>query len=175
MRIERIAETALKPQDDAAIAALLAVCFETDFGGRSFYQQRHHVRLLSRNGADMIGHLALCYREVRLGQDLVPIAGLAEVATHPDWQGQGIAGRLLDVAIDEVATWQARFFVLFGDRPLYAARGFRPMGNQITFLTLDGARTGQIKTGRDGGLMVREMGRGAWDPQQALDLLGHKF
>ncbi len=175
MKIERIPETALSPTVEAEIADLLGRCFDTDFGGRSYYQQRHHLRLTARVDGALVGHVALCLRDVRLGDSLVSIAGLAEVATDPAARGQGIAGALLDAAIAEVRNWPVRFFALFGDRPLYAARGFRPQPNTITYLVLDGARTGPLRTGADGGLMVLPIGPHDWDGTQPLDLLGHKF
>ncbi len=58
MLIERIPEWSLTADDDAAIAALLARSFDTDFGGRSFYSQHHHLRLVLRDGPQIIGHIA---------------------------------------------------------------------------------------------------------------------
>jgi len=175
MQIDRIDEVRLSAEDDAGIARLLARSFATDFGGRSYYQQRHAVRIVARSDGAIVGHMALCFRDVRLGEALVPVIGLAEVATDPDQRGKGVATKLLRAAIDEAYATPARFFLLFGDRPIYAAHGFVPMPNVITYLTLDGAHTGAIKTGADGGLMVRDLGRGAWDGGAPLDLLGHKF
>ncbi len=175
MQIDRIEETRLSAPDETAIAVLLTRCFDTDFGGRSYYQQRHHVRLVAREGDAIVGHMALCYRDIRLGAALVPIAGLAEVATDPQRRGQGIAGRLLEAVIDEARAMGAVFVLLFGDRPLYAAHGFVAQPNVVTYLTLDGAWTGAVKTGADGGLMVLPLGNRPWDGAQPLDLLGHKF
>jgi len=100
MLIEKIPEWDLSSQDDAEIAALLARCFPTDFGGRSYFIQHHHLRLVVRQ-PQIIGHMALVLRSVQLGDRLVSIAGLAEVATDPAHRGQGIAAQLLQAAIAE--------------------------------------------------------------------------
>ena len=42
MLIQTIPEWHLGPPDNAEIAALLARCFDSDFGGRSYFSQRHH-------------------------------------------------------------------------------------------------------------------------------------
>ena len=175
MTPEIIPEIALTCADEAAIAGLLAQCFDTDFGGRSYFQQRHHLRLVLRDQDRVVAHMALCFRDVRLGPNLTPIAGLAEVATHPEYRGRGLAGQLMTIAVDQARRMRAEFLLLFGDRPLYAGRGFTAQPNVITYLALDGARTGVIKTGRDGGLMVLPLGAGIWDGAAPLDLLGHKF
>lgn len=175
MLIERIEETRLTAQDEAQIAGLMARAFDTDFGGRSYYQQRHHVRLVTRENGKITGHMALDFRDIRIGETLMPVAGLAEVATHPDLRGKGIAGHLLSAAIHEARAMRAQFFVLFGDRPIYAGRGFLAQPNSVTFTALIGARTGAVQTVAASNLMVMQLGDSAWDSSLPVDLLGHKF
>ena len=57
--VHQIPEMQLSAADDAAIAGLLARCFTTDFGGRSFFSHHHHLRLVIRNGGAIISHVAL--------------------------------------------------------------------------------------------------------------------
>ena len=79
----------------AEIAARLARCFETDFGGRSFFTQPYHLRRVKRRYGKLVGHMALLLRSVLLGDRRMSIAALAEVATDPDHRSQGIAAGLL--------------------------------------------------------------------------------
>lgn len=175
MEIDRIPEWDLSPADDAAIAALLGRSFDTDFGGRSFFQQRHHLRLVHRRGGRIVGHMALCLRAVRLGGALHDVVGLAEVATDPDHRGQGIASALLKDSIAAARDTGAEFFLLFGDAPLYAAHGFVAKPNRLHHVGLIGARTGAVaETGPD-GLMVLALRDAAWDDRAILDLVGHRF
>ena len=68
----------------------------------------------------------------------------------------------------------AEAFLLFGDRPLYAAAGFRRVGNPILWCDMQGAVTGEIRREPAQSLMVLEL-KGAWDAGVQLDLLGNLF
>ncbi|WP_291837194.1 GNAT family N-acetyltransferase [Limimaricola sp.] len=173
--IERIAETDLTPNDETAIAALLARAFSADFGGRSFFQQRHHLRFVVREAGTVLGHAALTLRAVRLGDTLVDIAGLAEVATLPEARGRGIATALVGAAIAAARGGPARFVLLFGDRPLYAGLGFVAQPNPVRFVEMTGARTDSVVTSRDKGLMVLPLADETWNGATELDLMGQAF
>ena len=95
--IEVIPEYALTREDEAQVAQLLRASFPTDFGGRSFYQQRPHLRIVWR-APEILGHIALFYRAIRLDGQLTDVTGLGDIATAPQARGQGIATALLDRA-----------------------------------------------------------------------------
>lgn len=180
MRVEAVPEWRLRPADEAAVADLLERGFGPHgaaFGGRSFYHQRHHLRLLGRDDAGrIVGHVAVTWRAVRLKDALVDVAGLAEVATHPDRRGEGIARTLVGRAVDEARDGPARFVLLFGDAGFYGDLGFEPWpANPITHVLMDGARTRGIRTGADASLMVLALRGEGWDGTAPLDLLGPKF
>jgi predicted N-acetyltransferase YhbS len=175
MQIERIEETHLTAADEALINALLTCAFNEGFGDRSFHQQRHTFRLLVRRNDQIIGHMALCYRAVRLEETLYNIIGLAEVATDPDCRGQGIASALLEAAISQAKATQAAFFLLFGDQPLYAGNGFQPVANPITHVDYFNARTGSLHHAVQDKLMVLPLTDAVWDDTASVDLLGHNF
>ncbi len=174
MQIETVPEARLSPAQEVEIAALLARCFGTDFGGRSFYQQRHHMRLLARD-PHVVGHLALTLRAIRIGDQLMDIAGLAEVATDPDHRGKGIAATLLQAAIAEAKASPARFMLLFGTARIYPAAGFVSARNPMTWIDLTGARMGAVQVAVAKALMVLPLGDKAWDPAAPLDFLGNLF
>jgi len=175
VQIERLPEWDMTPEIEAEIADLVATCFTTDFGNRSYYQQRHHVRFTAREDGRLLGHMALGYRDIRVGGALTPVWGLAEVATHPSARGKGIATALLHAAIAFTRTTPAAFFVLFGNRPMYAGNGFVRQSNTLTYFSLIGAKTGEKKDSADGGLMVLPLTDQPWDEIAHVDLLGHKF
>ena len=181
MTIERIEEMRLTAADEAGIAALLTAAFggDTDdwsgFDGRSYYKQRHHLRLVIRVGDGIVAHVALCFRDIRIGGRLTPIVGLAEVATHPDHRGAGHAGALLRAAIAEARQTLAEFVVLFGDRPLYAGTGFARHDNTIRFVALDRVETHRVIERVDDGLMVLPLHDAVWDGGAQVDLVGHNF
>ncbi len=173
--IEIIADWELGAQDEAQIARLLAACFDTDFGGRSYFQQRPHFRMVWREEGQITGHMAVMMRAIRLGGALVEVAGLADVATQPDHRGKGIAAGLLRATIAQVRTSQAQYFLLFGTAGLYAANGFEPAPNLMTYVGLRGAVTGAVKTETAQELRVLPLRGQAWPVDAPVDLLGHLF
>lgn len=176
MTPETIPEHLLTNADDVAIAGLLARCFKTDFGGRSFFQTRHSWRHLIRNDGQIVAHLAVQLRAVRLGEDLLTIAGIADVATDPDHRGLGHAATLLQAAIATARQSQASHVLLFGTAKLYPAAGFRPIRNPLTYIDLTGARSGQIHRNQpEDHLQVLDLSDTAWDETKPLDLLGGLF
>lgn len=175
MLAEVIPEWALTAPDEGQIAGLLARCFATDFGGRSFFQQRHHLRIVTRHKGQIIGHMGLMLRAVRLGGVLTDVVGLADVATDPDHRGKGIAAALLQAAIAEAKRSPATHFLLFGTAGLYAGVGFRKAANTITYLDMTGARTRNVHREPARELMVLPLRDQPWDETAALDLLGTLF
>lgn len=175
MQIERIEEMRLTDADEAGIAALLAAAFDTDFGNKSFYQQRQTVRFVAREGGRIVGHMGLCYRAVRLGDALIDIVGLGDVATLPEARGKGVASALMKASIEEAKQTRAAFFVLFGVRPMYAGHGFQNVAGPVRYIDLSDARTGTVKEEHHEALMVLPLGVHAWTKGQVLDLVGHSF
>lgn len=175
MPVERIPEWSLTAADNAAIIDLLARSFDTDFGGRSFFTQPHHLRLVERREGRMVGHMAMLLRSVLLGQQQITIVGLAEVATDPAFRGLGIAAGLLQAAIAEARTTQAPFFLLFGEARLYAAAGFRAVANPVAHVVTKGTRVGRVAERADTSLMVLPLRDEPWPEAALLDLLGAKF
>ncbi len=175
MKIERIEEMRLGPADDAQIATLLAASFDTNFDGRSFYQQRNHVRFVTRQDDRIVGHMALSIRDIRMGDRAVTVVGLADVATDPACRGQGIASALLQATIAEAKQSPAEFYMLFGDAALYAANGFVPASNPIRFISLLGNRTRTVYEKPSDGLMIMPLGDLDWDGDALIDLVGHAF
>lgn len=175
MPLDRIEELRLSAAEEREIAALFALCFDTDFGGRTAFRQRHHVRYLWREGGMLAGHVALTFRHVRQGTRLIPVTGLAEVATHPDHRRRGIARRLVNVAIDDSRASTAAFVMLLGTAPIYAAMDFQPARNMIRYVDMTDAQTHAVMREMARELMVLPIAGRAWDSVTMVDLLGHLF
>lgn len=173
--VERIEERLLGAADDAEIAALVNAAFGPEFGGRSHFQQRHHLRLVLREEGRIVAHAALLFRAIAVGGEVIDIAGLAEVATDPAFRGRGLASRVVEAAIAEARRSLAEFFLLFGSAKLYAAQGLVAVNNPLTWVDLGGGASGPVKQGAGEGLMVLELGDRGWDATAPVDLLGHKF
>ena len=175
MQVDEIPEWNLTAEVDAEIALLLARCFPTDFGGRSFFYQRHHLRFVTRVEGVIVGHMALTLRAVQLGDRLVTIAGLAEVATDPAQRGKGIAAALLRAAIAEAKASPAEYLLLFGEAKLYAASGFRNVSNKMAHVAVKGIRTVRLISAGDDNLMVMPLRNQLWPDVAPLDLRGPVF
>ena len=176
MTPETIPEYRLAQADEASIAALLARCFTTDFGGRSYFQTRHTWRHVIRQDAMVIAHLAVQLRAVRLGGRLLTVAGIADVATDPNHRGNGLASSLLQAALAEARRSPASHVLLFGTAGLYPAAGFRPISNPLWFLDLTGARTNALCHHASGEhLQILDLTDQPWDDTERLDLLGGLF
>lgn len=173
MRVEAVPEWALGPRE-AEVAALLARAFPEDFVGRSFYKQRHHLRLLALDPG-VVGHVAITWRAVRLGDALLDVAGLAEVATDPGRRGEGIARTLVARAVAEARAGGADAALLFGEAALYGALGFRAAANPVRHVSMHDGRTLDVRTLRDHALMVLPLRDSPWDGAAPLDLLGPTF
>lgn len=175
MLIESVPEWHLSQADDACIADLLARSFPTDFGGRSFYTQHHHLRLVVRGGGQIIGHMALVLRSVQLGDRRVTVAGLAEVATDPAHRGKGIAAALLQAAIAAAKASPASYLLLFGQARVYAAAGFRTVANRLAHVVTNGRSAVRMVSDGDDSLMVLPLRDEPWPEADLVDLRGPVF
>ncbi len=54
--------------------------------------------VLGLQDGKIVSLLNLLYREVRVGDQVIPVAGVGGVCTHPDWQRHGFAGEVLERA-----------------------------------------------------------------------------
>lgn len=176
MQIERYEETRLPVEVEAQIAALLALAFPDPpgFDGRSFYCQRHHIRLVLKDPKP-VAHLAICLREIRLGDRMLRMAGFAEVATHPDRRGEGIAARLVQAGIDEARAMRADLVALFGTAGVYSGAGFNQIPNQIRFVDLQNVQTNNIRHGATENFKILPLTKLDWDDTAVLDLVGGGF
>jgi predicted N-acetyltransferase YhbS/predicted lactoylglutathione lyase len=173
--VETIAEQDLGADDDRQIADLLARCFATDFGGRSYFMTRHHWRHVLRDGGQIVAHMGVQLRSMRLGGRLITVAGLSDVASDPAHRGKGLAATLLQAAIQRAKDSPAEYFLLFGTAGLYAGAGFRKVTNPMTYLDLTGAKTAAVHHETAESLMVLPLRDTAWQDEADLDLLGGLF
>ena len=175
MDIQTVHELDISPALDREIAQLLQQAFDTDFGGRSFFQQRHHLRLIARIDGAMAGHVALTYRMIGQDGKMIPVIGLAEVATDVAFRGQGVARGLITASLDIARAGAAEFALLFGDPAHYHRYGFQSAANSLRSLDLENGISKGIKIAPDDSFMVAATGDTHWDPSAEVDLMGRKF
>ena len=89
--------------DHPAIGHFLAAVFP-GFSRREFKASLEdpfyepHDRLLIWRDGEIVGHAQVTHRVMQFGQVQLPVAGLARVATAPEWAGQGLGRMLLEAA-----------------------------------------------------------------------------
>lgn len=175
MEITRIEELRLSKDVEAEISALIEASFSVSFEGRSFFQNRHHCRFLVRQDKELVGHLAVAYRAIRLGTMQVDIVGLAEVVVAADYRNRGIGSALVSAAIKEGRTAGAEFAALFGNKNIYGRSGFVNVPNKLIINEMEGVKTGSVIQANDPHFMIKQLGDTPWDTDVIVDLAGFAF
>lgn len=107
LRLRFVAEAELSAEDHAAVSALLVAAFPEHadaFRTASWYGGRPDHRLwLEDSDSVLVAHLDFERRFIGVGDREVLVAGVGEVATHPEQQGKGL-GRWLMAELRRVLT-----------------------------------------------------------------------
>jgi predicted N-acetyltransferase YhbS len=113
------------------IDALLDAGFGPARRNRTAYRLRDNVAPLpalsfvARDGDTLVGSLQCWPLQLRgLSGTLLPLVLLGPVVTAADWQGQGIASRLMNAALAAADATAAAPILLIGDEPFYGRFGF---------------------------------------------------
>ncbi len=173
--IERIDELRLSKADSREISTLLDDSFDGEFEGRSFFVQRNHLRLVKRVSGRVIGHLALVYRAMRIGENPVTVMGIGDVAVAKEARRQGIGAALVEAAIAEAKQTEALFLLLFGEAKIYGRAGFNNATNPLVWVEQTGFHSTGIARRPRESLMVYQLGDTSWDNSAEVDLLGGVF
>lgn len=99
LRVRLVREHDLTPAEDDAIKRLLVAAFSQHaetFSTASYSGARPECRLwLETPDGAMVAHLDFERRVIGVGDTDILVAGIGEVATHPDWQGTGVGRRMV--------------------------------------------------------------------------------
>ena len=130
-------------EDSALLEAstVLDLSFQVPKGGHFFddfpvWNQSSDGDSIFRLGAfSSNGKLAACasarVAELRISSAVIRIGMIGMVATRPEFQGQGLASRLVEALVQWLQTQGATLVVLWGgDQNLYRRLGFAPCGEQ---------------------------------------------
>ncbi|WP_425052759.1 GNAT family N-acetyltransferase [Psychromarinibacter sp. S121] len=105
------------PQSDGAEAPIVAALRES--GALT-------ISLVAVDGPEIVGHIA--FSPVTAGTDAEGWYGLGPVSVHPDRQGQGIGGAMIEEGLALLRGRDAKGCVLVGDPAYYSRFGFRSDG-----------------------------------------------
>lgn len=96
-------------------------------GMRAYYpafDRRYSVT--AWDGGECVGHALFTPARLRLGGETVTALAVGPVAVRPDWQRQGIGGRLLESGNDLGRREGFAFSFLYGHPSYYPRYGYRP-------------------------------------------------
>ena len=163
------------PTRDAAIAGLLDACFDGVHRGRAFFKQVPHQRLLAWSGSDLVGHVGMDLRAVRVGEATVSVLGIVDLCVAPAARRRGIGAALLHGA-EERAKGQSFALAMADDWRIYSRAGYSlAHAADVTFLAIDELRCHDVvRRDLSEFFMVKRLAGDAW-PDGPIDLLGHLF
>ncbi|MEM1446333.1 MAG: GNAT family N-acetyltransferase [Planctomycetota bacterium] len=181
--IQHLASHAVTPADDAEIAGLQHRCFPDAHpdasDARSYFKQLPHARFIARNEhGQLLAHLGLDHRVIRVGDRVIPILGLIALCVDKPARRQGLATRLLHEAeqLARQAPAQIEFLLLITDIPaFYQPHGFHQVPPTDTrFLAIDERRIHSVIQHLEHELMAKPLSNQPW-PDGPIDLLGYLF
>ncbi|WP_438318160.1 GNAT family N-acetyltransferase [Candidatus Caldatribacterium sp. SIUC1] len=145
-------------RDFEKVVELLRLVFPQDERGYYFgflrFDPFFHPRdvWLATDGKEVVSCLFLLRRLFSGGERLLPGGGIANVATHPDFRGRGLASLLLQEAILQSKREGLSFLLLVTEIPAFYERfGFQDLGKFVarieprdSGLSLSGVRGEEI-------------------------------
>ena len=164
-----ITRDALGGDLETTVQALLKQAFPEGSSTEGDYYALHGVPdciLIARAARQVVGHLAVYRRQMKIGDEVLEIGMIVAVA--PDHRRRGHCRRLLQRAHDDLRARSIPFSILFAFEPrVYLSSGYRPMQNETHFLDVDGA----WKTFVYRGSMFAKLAEQPW-PNRMLELAG---
>ncbi|MDF1606312.1 N-acetyltransferase [Nocardioides sp. YIM 152315] len=112
-------EAAFGPEEGPTVARLVGAL---DAAGST------RASLVADLDGRIVGHVQLNRSWLDARRSLVDVLVLSPLSVHPDHQGEGIGGQLLDAAVAEAERLGAPAVFLEGDPGYYAARGWSAAG-----------------------------------------------
>jgi hypothetical protein len=127
-------------------------------------------RILTWDGDRLVNHVSVIERDIQVGEQIVPVAGIRSVMTLPSERGKGHASRGMERAAEFITADLPRaehgLLLCIDIRiPLYERLGWRRVTEQTVFEQPSGQVVGEVNT------MVRPFRGRPW-PDGRVDLRG---
>lgn len=176
MKIQRVEEFLLSPEQRKAITKLLQECFPEYPPNQTYYKQLPDFRFLANDGKKLIAHMAVEHRLINNGDRLVRILGVADLCVAAAYQHQKIASQLLNQLKTLGQKNGVDFILLIAkDHDLYLSNGFQLVPNSCRWVIINKNKTfGIVQRKLERSLMVKPLGQKKWETGQ-VDLMGHIF
>jgi GNAT superfamily N-acetyltransferase len=176
LEYEKLQEYQIGPELDLELRALLKLNFP-QYEDRRYYKQLPRFRYLARFNGELIGHLGIEHRMIKLGDTPHSIFGAIDLCTKEEYRNQGIASELLAQLGREAASYGIDFLVCFADdHRLYERDGFQRTDNVVRWLKIhDHESIGIGEENLGSILLVKQIGNTPWRGGLLVDLLGYLF
>jgi len=143
---------------------------------RSYHKQLPHFRILATVAGDIVGHLGIDHRMIRVGDSAISIFGIIDLCVDIDSRAQGIGSKLLTRAHDMAMRHNVDFLLLMAsDHRLYKKNGFLSVNDVCSWLRIDDHRNyGVAVETIHAEMMAKAVNKSEW-PNGPIDLLGYMF
>lgn len=172
MKFEHIHELDVSAEDHLAFSRHINTAFAENSaspGDRSFFFQPPHLRIVCRIDGEVAGHLAIFLRTLRVGEMNCDTAAIGDVSVAKAHRRKGIAGGLVDEALNIAETAGLDFVWLGGDERIYFEAGFFNIENVVIGVDWD---SGQMVLGKNHDMLVHDLNGWDWDHSVEVNLLG---
>lgn len=176
MITKRIEEFQISTATHQQIQILFASCFPEYPKDRTYFKQVPTFRYLVWESEQLIGHLGVDHRIIRVGNQLVSIMGIVDLCIDPAFQSKKIASNLIQKLNELAQQHQIDFLVLVtADHNYYRKHGFQLVQNICRWLIINNHQMLGIGHRRiEESLMVKAIGDKKWNDGM-IDFLGHIF
>jgi len=157
------------------LCPLLDEAFPGFFDGRTYVKQQPHFRIIMYAASEVVGHVALDYRVIRIGAEIVPICFVIDLCVRKHHRGQGLGSKILEEAEAQARQAATHFMVLMADlHDFYGHRGFlRIQGVLTKWLAIENrASHSLIEEDLSDQLMAKPLTKFCW-PGGPVDMLGY--
>ncbi|MEM7759932.1 MAG: GNAT family N-acetyltransferase [Cyanobacteria bacterium P01_A01_bin.40] len=175
MNIIRQIEFEIAPEVQQKIIELRNVCFSQSLS-RSYFKQLPHFRYLVFIAEQLVGHMAVDHRVIRVGDCVVTIFGVIDLCVQPSYRRQGIATQSLNLLTELAQEKSVDFlFLVSGHDSVYLNNGFQAVSQKCSWLGIEEHRNCGILTETiKESFMVKQTGDKLW-VNAPIDLLGYMF
>ena len=176
MKIHRLEEFFINQQQHQQIGELLQQCFSSYPKHRSFYKQVPNFRFLVFEKNNLIGHLAIIHRLIKVGQENFTIFGVSDLCVHPNYQQKNIASILLkDLEILGKDNNIDFILLIAQDQKFYLKNNYKSFNNNCRWLIINELESlGLTQRSLDSALMIKPLNQKKWNDGM-VDFMGSLF
>lgn len=173
---QRIEEIQIGKKQRKAIYSLLENAFGAYPQDRTYANQLPSFRYLVWDKKNLVGHMAIEYRTISVGEVTAKIFGIADLCVDENYQHKNVASTLLQ-QLEKLGKKSLIDFILLiaPDHGVYEKNGFQLVDNPCRWLMINNHQTFGVGNRKiKDCLLVKPIGSAKW-PSGLVDLLGHIF